>query len=192
METTDVDARLGARLKALRAERGLSLEALAERSGVSRSMISLIERGQSSPTAHVLDKLSAGLGVTLASLFAEPARADAAPVARRADQTAWRDPATGYLRRNLSPKGFPSPLDLVEVVLPAGARVTYDTGVREPAVEQQVWVIEGEIEFTWGDTVHPLAAGDCMAMRIDRPTGFANPGRRDARYLVALTLGGAR
>ena len=74
----DVTQRLARRLKSLREERGWSLDALALRSGVSRSNISLIERGQSSPTASVLDKLSAGLGVTLASLFEEPAAAGAA------------------------------------------------------------------------------------------------------------------
>src|SRR5579864_3827782 len=100
---SSMDARLAERLYGLRAERSLTLDALAERSGVSRSMISLIERCESSPTANVLEKLAAGLGVTLASLFAEPARTDAAPVARRAAQTMWRDPETGYTRRNLSP-----------------------------------------------------------------------------------------
>ncbi|MFP2912287.1 helix-turn-helix domain-containing protein, partial [Pyxidicoccus sp. 3LFB2] len=75
----DINARLARRIRELRDARGLSLEALAERSGVSRSNISLIERGQSSPTAVVLDKLSAGLGVTVASLFEEAAPPAAEP-----------------------------------------------------------------------------------------------------------------
>src|SRR6266852_1531790 len=99
----DIERRVAARLKDLRAQRGLTLDEVAKQSGVSRSMISLIERAESSPTASVLDKLAASLGVTLASLFAEEERADAAPVTRRADQPAWRDPETGYIRRNLSP-----------------------------------------------------------------------------------------
>ena len=53
---------IGRRLRELRAASGLSLDALAHKSGVSRSNISLIERGQSSPTAVVLDKLSSALG----------------------------------------------------------------------------------------------------------------------------------
>src|SRR5688572_18927903 len=76
----EVQARLAARLRRLRADRGLTLDALAERAGVSRSMISLVERGESSPTAAVLDRLAAGLGVTIASLFTEEARADASPL----------------------------------------------------------------------------------------------------------------
>jgi transcriptional regulator with XRE-family HTH domain len=185
--TVDIERRVADRLKALRAERGLTLDELAKQSRVSRSMISLIERAESSPTASVLDRLSAALGVTLASMFAEQARVDAQPVARRDEQTAWSDPETGYLRRNLSPPGFHSPIELVEVVLPAGTRVAYDSGFRDPPVDQQVWVIEGAIEVRVGDQVHHLEAGDCLAMRIDRPIGFRNRGVSAARHLVALT-----
>lgn len=182
----DTQTRLAARLRALRAGRGLTLDALAERAGVSRSMISLIERGASSPTAAVLDRLAGGLGVTIASLFAEEARAEASPVSRRADQVAWRDPGTGYRRRNLSPPGYPSPLELVEVVLPAGARVAYDTPARAVAIGQQVWVLRGELELRTGGRVHRLAAGDCLAMPVEGPIAFRNPGHHPVRYLVAL------
>jgi hypothetical protein len=150
-------------------------------------MISLIERAESSPTASVLDNLSASLGVTLASLFAPHQRGDAAPVARRKDQPEWRDPETGYVRRNLSPPGFPSPIELVEVVLPLGTRVAYDSGFREPHVDQQVFVLEGVVEVTVGDELHRLGAGDCLAMRLDRPVAFRNRGRKPSRHLVALT-----
>jgi transcriptional regulator with XRE-family HTH domain len=192
METmaTDLERRVASRLKDLRAERGLTLDELAERSGVSRSMISLIERAESSPTARVLDKLAASLGVTLASLFAEEARADSAPVARSAEQPTWSDPETGYIRRNLSPSAFPSPIELVEVVLPAGTRVAYDSGLRAHAVHQQIYVLEGTIEVTLGKQVYRLAGGDCLAMQVDRPIAFRNPGRKAARYIVALTRAG--
>lgn len=191
METTlpDIHARLAGRLRGMRGERGLTLDALAKRAGVSRSMISLIERGESSPTAAVLDRLAAGLGVTIASLFADEPRADASPVARRADQPTWRDPETGYVRRNLSPPGFRSPIELVEVVLPAGARVVYDTPGRSRAVgiSQQLFVLSGRLDVKVGEETHHLGAGDCLAMRLDRPTAFRNPGARPTRYLVVLT-----
>jgi transcriptional regulator with XRE-family HTH domain len=186
-ESSPVELRLAARLHALRVERGLTLDGLAELAGVSRSMISLIERGESSPTASVLDRLAVGLGMTLAALFAEERQVDAAPLARRAEQPVWCDPETGYVRRNLSPPGYRSLLELVEIVLPAGARVTYDTGIRSPAVDQQVWMLEGSLRLTLGETVHELEPGDCLAMRLDRPTGFHNPWSGPARYLVALT-----
>jgi transcriptional regulator with XRE-family HTH domain len=183
----DLEHRVAARLRQLRADQGFTLDELAKQSGVSRSMISLIERAESSPTASVLDKLAASLGVTLAALFAEQERPDAVPLARRADQPEWRDPATAYLRRNLSPPAFPSPIELVEVILPPGARVAYDTASRLSIVDQQVWLLEGDIEVTVGDRIHRLAAGDCLAMRVDRPISFHNPATEAARYLVALT-----
>lgn len=184
---SEADIRLAARLRALRAERGLTLDGLAGRAGVSRSMISLIERGESSPTASVLHRLATGLGTTLASLFAEEKRSEASPLARRADQPAWRDPESGYLRRNLSPPGFPSPVELVEVVLPPGARVAYDGVPRSVGIGQQIWVLEGVVEVTAGTDNYGLAVGDCLAMRVDRPTAFRNPTDRPTRYVVALT-----
>jgi len=188
----DLEHRVAGRLRQLRADQGLTLHEVAKQSGVSRSMISLIERAESSPTASVLDKLAASLGVTLATLFAEPDRPDAIPLARRGDQREWRDPETSYLRRNLSPAAFPSPIELVEVILPAAARVAYDTGSRLSIVDQQVWLLEGNLEVTVGDRTHHLAAGDCLAMRVDRPITFHNRAAEAARYLVALTTTPAR
>lgn len=186
-QVADINAHLAERLRSLRAERGLTLDGLAERTGVSRSMISLIERGESSPTAVILDKLAGGLGVTLASLFDDAERAGASPLSRRSEQRVWQDPESGYLRRNLSPPGFPSPIELVEVVMPAGARVAYDTGRRSVGVGQQIWVIEGGIEVSLGEETYRLSVGDCLCMDIEQPTIFRNPSAEPARYLVALT-----
>jgi len=185
----DFDAQLSARLRSLRIQAGLTLETLAESSGVSRSMISLIERGESSPTAKVLDRLAAALGVTLAALFDQAPKAKASPLARRCSQQRWTDPETGYSRRNLSPAGYPAPIELVEVVLPAGARVAYDSGARAVALHQQIWVLDGALELRVGDDVHQLASGDCVAMQVDRPIAFKNSGGIPTRYLVALALG---
>src|SRR5262245_7250825 len=181
----DINQRLATRVRDLRGGGGLSLESLAQRSGVSRSMISLIERGESSPTAVVLEKLAASLGVSLAALF-EDTRAPASPVAKRKDQPQWRDPASGYLRRNLSPAGCAAPLQLVEIEFPPGARIAYESGVREVPLHQQVWVLEGSIELRLGNEQVHLDAGDCFAMQLDRPTTYRNPGRKPARYLVAI------
>src|SRR5438046_3245412 len=113
----DLSQRIADRVRELRLAHGLSLDALATKSGVSRSMISLIERGQSSPTAVVLDKLASGLAVTLATLFEDEARgAIASPMSRHADQSTWKDPQSGCVRRNLSPPGVASPIQLVDVV----------------------------------------------------------------------------
>ena len=183
----DINARIARQVRELRDGLGYSLDALAERSGVSRSNISLIERGQSSPTASVLDKLAAGLGVTLASLFEESKElaAEPSPVARVTEQPVWTDPASGYIRRNVSPAAR-SPIQLVDVIFPAGQRVAYDSMPRDPQVYQQVWMIDGVMELTVDDTTWRLGTGACLAMCLDQPIVYRNPSRHSARYLVAL------
>ena len=149
-------------------------------------MISLIERGQSSPTAVVLEKLAGALGVTLSSLF-EPAPEAPPPsaLAKRAGQPRWRDPASGYERRNVSPPGMGHPMEIVEVRFPPDAQVAFENAGRARQV-QQVWVLAGAIEITAGQSVHQLHEGDCLAMRLDAPTVFHNPYRKTARYAVVI------
>jgi transcriptional regulator with XRE-family HTH domain len=190
-DTPDLNGRIAARVRALRSSRRLSLDALARRSGVSRSMISLIERGESSPTAVVLDKLAAGLGVLLPSLFEGSdadgdAPAKGGPLARLADQPQWRDPASGYVRRSVSPAGAPQPMQIVEVRFPPGKRVAFENPARDLRIHQQVWVLDGSIDVTLGRQRHRLHRGDCLAMQLDRPTAFHNPTRRTARYAVVI------
>jgi transcriptional regulator with XRE-family HTH domain len=190
-DSVDLNHRIATRVRELRAARRLSLDALARRSGVSRSMISLIERGESSPTAVVLDKLAAGLGVLLPSLFESSDAEGRAPVpdgplARAADQPEWRDPASGYVRRNVSPPGAPQPMQIVEVRFPPGKRVAFENPARDLRIQQQVWVLDGSIEVTIGRQRHRLHRGDCLAMQLDRPSAFHNPTRRTARYAVVI------
>ena len=153
-------------------------------------MISLIERGETSPTAVVLEKLAAGLGVTMASLFEASAGAGGGrgPVSRREDQPEWKDPASGYVRRNVSPEGAPQPMQIVEVRFPPGARVAFENVGREELVHQQVWVLENTMDVTLGDERHRLREGDCLAMQLDRPTLFHNPTRRPSRHVVVTAF----
>jgi transcriptional regulator with XRE-family HTH domain len=139
----DINLLIARRVRELRDAQRLSLDALATRSGVSRSNISLIERGESSPTAAVLDKLASALGVALAALFEDKGAPEDAPspLARVAEQPVWTDPASGYMRRSLSPAA-PSPLQLVDVVFPPGQRVAYDSVPHNADIHQQVWMIE--------------------------------------------------
>lgn len=181
----NVNDRIAARVREIRAQRGLTLEALADACGVSRSMISLIERGECSPTAVVLEKLATGLGVALPSLFDAPS-APSDPVSRRSDQLEWRDPGSGYTRRNISSSGFPSPIQITEVVFPPGARVAYETGGRTGVIHQQVWVLSGTIEIVLGGTCFELQAGDCLAHVLDKPITFHNPTPKPARYAVVI------
>ena len=181
----DINSRIAGCVRALRTDLGMTLDALAAKCDVSRSMISLVERGESSPTAVVLEKIATGLRVPLATLF-DDSSAPVSPLSRREDRTPWRDPQSGYVRRNISPANFPSPIQIVEIVLPAGARVAYETGARDVSIHQQIWVQEGAIEVTLGRVTHRLGEDDCLAMRLDAPTAFRNRTRKPARYLVII------
>jgi transcriptional regulator with XRE-family HTH domain len=186
---SDLTRRIAERVKELRAMRRLSLDALARSSGVSRSMISLIERGESSPTAVVLDKLAASLGVAMASLFDAPAAVatvNKGPLARRAEQPQWRDPSSGYLRRVISPPGVKQPVQIIEVYFPPRARVAFEASRRDSHVHQQVWVLEGEIEITSDGERYRLREGDCLAMQLERPKMFYNPTRKITRYAIVV------
>jgi transcriptional regulator with XRE-family HTH domain len=185
-EADDINQRIAERLRELRAERGLSLQGLASSSGVSRSMISLIERGESSPTAVVLDKLAVALGVTLAALFSSSAKPAGRkePMARRDEQPLWQDPDSGYRRRSVSPAWVPQPMQIVEVHFPAKARVAFETS--DPRSCQQIWLLEGSIDVAQGTERHRLREGDCLAMQLDRPAVFHNPTNKAARYAVVI------
>lgn len=186
-DASNLNRQIAERVRQLRAARAFSLDALAAKSGVSRSMISLIERGESSPTAVVLEKLAAGLGVPLASLFDAPtSQPPSGPIARRDDQPEWQDPASGYLRRNVTPPGMPQPMQIVEIHFPAGQRVVFESPVREMRVYQQIWVLEGTIDITLGENRHRLRAGDCLAMQLDGSIIYHNPTRKPTRYVVVM------
>lgn len=185
---TDIDTRIGARIRELRTEKNLTLDALAERADVSRAMLSRIERGESSPTAQLMNKVCGGLGITLSALFAEDA-APASPLSRRDAQPAWRDPATRYLRRDVSPAG--ATIDIVEVEFPPRRSVAFDN-MRMPEIEQQVWVLEGVLEMEVGEESFRLNEGDCLKMHLGQPLVFRNPGRRSTRYAVILDRGGIK
>lgn len=183
--TPDINSRIASRVRALRTDLDMTLDVLAAKCDVSRSMISLVERGESSPTAVVLEKIATGLGVPLATLF-DDSSSSANPVSRSDDRTPWRDPQSGYVRRNISPTNFPSPIQIVEVVLPAGARVAYETGARDVSIHQQIWVQEGSIELTLGSVTYRLSEDDCLAMQLNEPTTFRNCTRKPARYMVIV------
>lgn len=183
--TPNINLRIAARVRGLRAEQDLTLDALATQCGVSRSMLSLIERGECSPTAVILEKIATGLGASLAALFDDPA-APASPVARREDHTPWRDPQSGYIRRNISPENYPSPIKIVEVILPAKARIAYESGSRDVPLAQQVWVQQGTLELTVGGAAYRLEQDDCLAMPLNVPISFHNRSQKPARYVVVI------
>jgi transcriptional regulator with XRE-family HTH domain len=175
---------IAARLKAERQARGWSLDVLATRSGVSKAMISKIERGAASPTAALLGRLSGGFGLTLSTLLAR-AEAPAGNLLRASDQPRWRDPQSGYVRRQVSPPAD-APFDIIEVALPAGASVAFPAAAFA-FIRQLVWVLSGRLTFVEGTTVHDLRAGDCLRLGAPADCTFRNDSRRACSYVVVVT-----
>ncbi|MFI5564325.1 helix-turn-helix domain-containing protein [Amycolatopsis japonica] len=178
-----LSASLAATLQAARLDQNLSANALAESSGVSRAMIGKIERGEAQPTAVLLSRLSAALGMTLSELIARAEHGDRRLV-RATDQPTWTDPDTGYVRRAVSPS-LGGPLELVEVVLPAGAEVAFPAHTYV-LTHHQIWVLDGHLRFREGDVEHELDAGDCLQLGTPQPCAYVNPTGEPVRYLVAL------
>jgi transcriptional regulator with XRE-family HTH domain len=188
LEIADTEAMLAGRLRMERETRGWTLADLAARSGVSRAMLSKIERREASPTAALLGRLSAAFGLTMSELFARMEAPPAGQVMRANQQPSWRDPETGFLRRSLSPPG-PEPLELVWGELPPGAEISYPAASRTFIADQQLVVISGELTITQGDTTHMLAPGDCLRFGPPRDVTYRNPGAARCRYVIALLRG---
>jgi transcriptional regulator with XRE-family HTH domain len=171
---------VGRAVREAREEAGLTVAALAERSGVSRAMIARIEREEAQPTAALLGRLSGGLGISLSALVARVER-PGSPIARRSDQPVWVDPATGYHRRALSPQPH-GRLELVEIELPPNTVVGYPP---EAALHrhQQIWMLDGELCVCQDGGEHRLAAGDCLALTPDTAREYRTGD--GCRYLVA-------
>jgi transcriptional regulator with XRE-family HTH domain len=184
-DTDAAAARLAARLRAEREARGWSIAELAERSGVSRAMISKVERAEASPTAALLGRLSGPFGLTLSALLA---RAEAlvagGVVARRADQAQWQDPGTGYLRRMVSPPGAEP--EVVRVELPPLARVPYPAASYTLLRGQCIWLLEGALLFHEGAVTHELAPGDCLALGPPADCMYENPSPTQACHYVVV------
>ena len=181
--TNDVDQRIGARIRLERESRGWSLTDLAARAAVSRAMIHKIERGDSSPTANLLAKLSGAFGLSMSTLMA---RAEIAQgrLLRCADQPVWTDPETGYVRRHVSPRSD-LPLDLVHVTLPARQQVPMPASAYA-FLRQLIWVLEGQLVFVEGAARHTLRKGDCLELGPPADCIFVNATNKACTYVVAV------
>lgn len=184
----DINIRIAYRIRELRLARGYTLEMLATRCQVSRSAISLIERGETSPTAVVLEKLANGLDVPLTQIFInETSSPSPQPVIHRNEQAEWRDPETGYIRRTVSPPNLRLPFQIVEIEFPPHSRVTYEISESSKVVQQQLWVVEGQIDIQLGKNSYALGKGDCLAMQLDQPVIYSNNSSQVARYILVVS-----
>jgi transcriptional regulator with XRE-family HTH domain len=178
---------MGARARALRRSRRLTLDALAAASGVSRSMISEIERGGRAPTVLVLDRIATALGTSIARLTQDESRSEPVPLAR-ADQAVLVDPA-GWERRILSPVLPGVEFEFMRTTL--GPRVDAGTYRPHPAGSREYVAVErGTLELALDGAARRLAEGDSIFYPGDCRHGFANPAAEPCVYYLAMDVAG--
>src|SRR5438270_4072569 len=178
-----LDATAAARVRGGPTAPRWSRDDLAERASVAKAMISKIEPAEVSPTAALLGRLSAASGLTLSALLAEAEPPHRGPM-RGADQPVWRDPATGYIRRQVA--ASPTiPIELVEVDLPPGAAVSFPAASYR-GMAHVIWVLAGRLTFVEGDVTHELLPGDSLEFGPPADCTYRNDGPAPCRYLVVL------
>jgi transcriptional regulator with XRE-family HTH domain len=183
VDDTDPTPQIARRLRGERESRGWSLADLATRSGVSKAMLSKIEREEASPTAAILGRISGAFQLTLANLLTR-AESDDGRLVRAKDQPRWRDPETKYVRRQIFARPR-SPLELTEVELPAGKKVAFPAA-SYAFIRQLVWVTRGRLVIQEGAERHELRAGDCLEFGAPADSSFRNESKAPCRYVVAL------
>lgn len=169
---------LGDRVKHLRAERGWSLEALANASGVSRSMLSQIEREQANPTLAVTMRIARAFGMNLAELVEDAGAASAITVIRATDRTFHYRSDKDCRIRTLSPLNLEKDVEFYEVELKSGGALRsapHFEGTRE-----FLTVEKGRIRIESGDDIEMLERGDSVSYRADVPHAIINNGRGEA------------
>lgn len=179
----DPAAKLARRIRLEREARGWSLAELAEASGVSKASISKIEREEVSPTAVILVRLAAAFDLTLAGLLLR-AEGEAGRLSRAADHALWRDPDTGYVRRQIYSRPD-HPVEIVQVELPAGRQVEFPAS-SYARVRQAVWLNTGELVIHEGGERHVLGPGDCLGFGPPGPVVMANQSHLPCSYVVVL------
>jgi transcriptional regulator with XRE-family HTH domain len=171
-------------LRLRRRERGFSLDALAQLSGVSRSMISKIERTEAVPSTTLLSRLSEALGVTFSRLMAPPTEREilVIPADR---QPVLRDEASGFLRRCISPVLPGRGIDWVLNTVPPGGGSGRFVGHRR-GVSEYIYVLAGRLEAHVGDKAVTLEEGDSLYFEADADHSFLNVGVGECRYFLVI------
>jgi transcriptional regulator with XRE-family HTH domain len=192
VESGDPAPAVGANLRRMRAKRGLSLERLAQASGVSRAMLCQIELGQSAPTINILWKIARALNVPFSALITDevPTKtkvltADSAKVLKSSDGS--------FSSRALFPFGEPRTVEFYELRL--APLSTEKAEPHPPGTVENLIVTNGCLEMRVGDVRHLLATGDAILFEADVPHEYRNPGDTEAVIYLVMTyaeqLGGA-
>jgi transcriptional regulator with XRE-family HTH domain len=176
--------RLGQRVRALRRERGWTLEVLAERSGVSRAMISKLERGEKNPTLVVAAKVAEGLRMNLSELVGVEEKRKVVVVSRGKRMT-MRDPETGFERQLLSPSLGGRGVEFMRNVVPEGS-TSGDLPPHRRGVEEFLVVERGRLRAILGGEEYVLEEGDVAYFEANVAHRFDNAGAGECSYYLVI------
>ena len=178
MQAESITRHLGSRVKEMRAQRGWSLEALANASGVSRSMLSQIEREQANPTLAVTLRIAQAFGMGLGELLQMPGASSALHVIRAGDHSYHYRSDKDCRIRTLSPLNLEKDVEFYEVQLQPGGALRsspHFEGTREFLTVQK-----GRVRVESGTDAEELNPGDSASYRADVPHALINSGKGEA------------
>ena len=182
---------IGRRIHALRDAMELSLRDLAQRSGVSAPMLSQVERGETSPTLAVAERIAKGLDLRLSQLLRLDEGGQVAIVRSDERRLGTSDPASGHVAEILTPPLPGQRAELSRHVLSGGASTggPGDPPMHEPGSRETALVQAGRVVLRIDGERHELAEGDCVTFDADLPHHFENPGDDEAILLAVVSAG---
>ncbi len=169
--------------------KNLTLNDLSESSGVSRAMISKIERGEKNPTLVVAARISEGLRVTLSQLAGTEERREVILVPQD-QRMVVRDPETGFERQLLSPTFGKRGVEFIRNVIPEGS-TSGEFPPHKRGVQEYVVVERGRLAAILDGEKHLLEEGDALYFEADVTHRFDNAGEVECSYYLVIDTGKA-
>ena len=172
------------RIRQLRADRNWSLDGLSKASGVSRSMLSQIERNQANPTLAVTFRIAQAFGISLGDLVEAPAAASSISVIRAQDRGQVYRSDKDVVIRTLSPLNLEKDVEFYEVQLHPDCALrsaAHFEGTREFLTVQK-----GRVRVESGGDAHELDKGDSATYRADVPHAIVNLGKTEAMVILVV------
>ncbi|MDT2075439.1 MAG: XRE family transcriptional regulator [Planktomarina sp.] len=178
----DILTRMAVRLKESRKARNLSLDALAELSGVSRSMVSQIERGESSPTVSTLWNLTQALKLDFADLVEEPVQSRGIEIMPAASTPTISTLGQGCRIRILNSPEKTGQHEVYELEFQSNGSL--DSAPHGPKAKEQLMVISGVLEVTSGENKALVHAGDTARYDANCPHTIYSPNGCAMAFLI--------
>ncbi|KWH10210.1 DNA-binding protein [Burkholderia territorii] len=176
--------RVGEQIQRLRNERRLTLDDLSRAAGVSKSMLSEIERDKANPTIAVAWRLTNALGITLDELFSQPKAPEAIRVDGPHDIPTLAGHEGRYQLRVWGPIELAGKFEWYELTLPGGGALV--SNAHEPGTREHLTVLQGAMEIEVAAASRRLKAGDTARYPADTPHAIRNPGKAEARALLIV------